>query len=388
MSDLTSTLQASDALLTQPGLDHEVVMPFTKGQDGHCSVHEKATRAEVVRRLAQLKHCLSSEELPQHLWPARPYLVPAETIVGVAYARTLGLQDEDGLFGGVVPHAFVATKAITHPLVSASASAPAGWSNAFPQQVAGVVLPEFSAFSRSDAETAGARLLAQGPLRVKLVAETGGRGQVVVRSLDELQVCLADITDDVLATHGVVLEHNLSKVDTLSVGQVRLGGTVASYFGHQYLTKNNKGTEAYGGSALTVVPGDFQTLVDMLPPGPLRTGVEQALVYDSAARSCFPGLFASRINYDVAQGTNAAGEWCSGVLEQSWRMGGATGAEITALEALQTDPKLTQVHTRCVEEFGPLRPVPAGAVVYFQGEDLEVGLLTKYAMVETHGHTA
>ena len=38
------------------------------------------------------------------------------------------------------------------------------------------------------------------------------------------------------------------------------------------------------------------------------------------------------------QGVNASGQWCSGVLEQSWRAGGATGAEIAALEAFQADP--------------------------------------------------
>ncbi len=363
-------------------------MPFTDGQHGHCSVHETATRAEAVRRLAGLKDCVAIDELPQALWPTPTYLVPAETIVGLDYAESLGLRGENDLFGGVVPHAFVATKAITHPLVAPMAEAPQGWSNAFPELVADVVLPGFSVFSRRDADEATTRLLALGPLRIKLVAETGGRGQEVASSVDEVHAFLARVDDDTLRTHGVVLEHNLSAVDTLSVGQVRIGDTVASYFGHQYLTKNNKGTVAYGGSALTVVSGDFSALLATLAPGPLRTGVEQAMVYDSAARASFAGFFASRINYDIAQGQNAAGEWCSGVLEQSWRMGGATPAELTALEAMRANPGLTLVRTRCVERFGPLEPVPAGAVVYFQGEDPDAGPLTKYAMVETDGHAA
>ena len=63
-----------------------------------------------------------------------------------------------------------------------------------------------------------------------------------------------------------------------------------------------------------------------------------AMIDDAAATECFPGLVASRRNYDVAQGTNARGKRCSGVLEQSWRLGGATGArqrasgELTARE--------------------------------------------------------
>ncbi|MES2941510.1 MAG: DUF3182 family protein [Pseudomonadota bacterium] len=365
-----------------------VVMPYTYGQDRHCSVHEKATRAEVVRRLARLKGCVSSDELPRHLWPAHIYLIPGETITGLVHARNLGLKDEADLFGGVVPHAFMATKAITHPLVSPAAAAPYAWNTRFPELVAGVVLPGFSAFSGGDAEEAAAQLLPLGPVRVKPVAETGGHGQVVVSSLAELRACLARINKNALSEYGVVLEQNLSDVSTMSVGQVRVGTIVASYFGHQYLTINNTGSPTYGGSALTVVRGDFHALTAMLPAGPLRMAVDQALVYDSAAQACFTGFFASRINYDVAQGFNAAGQWCSGVLEQSWRMGGATGAEIAALEAFHADKELMRVRARCVEKFGPLEPVPTGAAVYFQGEDPQAGLLTKYALVDKHEHPA
>lgn len=362
-------------------------MPYTQGQDGHRSVHETVTRAEAVRRIAALKGLVPSDEVPKEAWSASTYLIPADTIVGLPLARSLGLEDEDDLFGGVVPHAFVATKAITHPLVSSAAAAPNRWNPQFPERVADVVLPGFTAFSNNDAEVAGKQLLTLGPVRVKLVAETGGRGQVVVKDLAALKACLAGIDDVAMAEHGLVLEHNLTDVSTLSVGQVRVGGTVASYFGHQYLTTNNSGAEAYGGSALTVVRGDFNTLTATLPSGPLRTAVDQALVYDRSAHECFTGFFASRINYDVAQGLNAAGAWCSGVLEQSWRMGGATGAEIAALEAFHADRECMVVRTRCVEKFGPLEPAPAGAVVYFQGEDPQAGLLTKYALVAADEYT-
>ena len=44
--------------------------------------------------------------------------------------------------------------------------------------------------------------------------------------------------------------------------------------------------------------------------------------------AAFPGLFASRCNYDVVTGADGVGKHHSGVLEQSWRAGGASGAEI------------------------------------------------------------
>lgn len=44
---------------------------------------------------------------------------------------------------------------------------------------------------------------------------------------------------------------------------------------------------------------------------------------DAAALDCFPGFFASRRNYHIGQGRDAKGRFKSGVLEQSWRIGGA-----------------------------------------------------------------
>ena len=364
------------------------VMPFTQGLRGHASEHEKSTRREVVRRLALLKDCASSDETAQHQWSGDVYLVPSDTLVGTAEARALGVHSVADLFGGVVPHAFVATKAITHPLVAPDAAAPAHWNPAFAEAVAEAVLPGYSVFSRADAWEAARRLWQLGPLRVKKVCETGGRGQTVVADAAALEACLAGLggteaTDAMIGRDGLVLEHNLREVETLSVGQVTVAGTVASYFGFQRLTPSNSGEMVYGGSDLTVVRGGFEVLRAVAPSEKVRKAVEQALVYDGAAKASFPGFFASRINYDIAQGLDASGRWCSGVLEQSWRAGGATGAEIAALEVFKASPERCAVHARCVEIFGPCEPAPPGATVYFQGVDGRAGPLTKYTMVST-----
>lgn len=383
MTDETAQPHFSSARAPSSHEAQQIVMPFTSGLTGHTSLHETATRAEVARRIARIKGCPVSEELPQSEWKMRPYLIPCETLVGMEWVASLGLHGADDLFGGVVPHAFIASKAITHPLFSATSERPEGWRFDFHQRVREAVLPGYTAFCRSDVIQAVLALLALGPVRVKPVTETGGHGQVVVKNVEELNACLSKLTDQALRKHGLVLEHNLSAVDTLSVGQVRVASIVASYYGRQHLTENNEGAVSYGGSDLTVVRGDFDALLRVLAPGAERTAVEQALTYDKAVRVCFPAFFASRINYDVAQGTNAAGRWCSGVLEQSWRMGGATAAEIAALEAFHENPSLTLVHSKCVEIFGPLVPLPYGAVTYFRGDDPDVGLLTKYALVES-----
>jgi hypothetical protein len=363
------------------------VMAFTQGLRGYASEHEQMTRMEVVRRLARLKGFDVSEEFAQPPATGPVYLVPSDTIVGVERAQALGIRGRDDFFGGVVAHPFVSTKAITHPLVSPDAFAPQGWSHAFHAAVADAVLPGLTAFTREDALQAGERMLQLGDARVKGVRETGGHGQTVVRSSRELRACLEAISDTTLARDGIVIEQNLESVQTLSVGQVWVAGMVATYHGTQRLTRNNQGEEVYGGSDLTVVRGDFQALRAQPLAREVRIAVEQALLYDAAATECFPGFFASRINYDIVQGLDAKGHWHSAVLEQSWRAGGATGAEIAALEAFQSDPGCNVAHTACVETYGAGAQLPAGAAVYFQGEDAQVGPLSKYTVVLNDAHT-
>jgi hypothetical protein len=361
-------------------------MAYTQGLQGYASEHEQMTRMEIVRRLARLKGYAVSEEFAQAPASGPVYLVPSDTLVGLERAQALGIRSKDDFFGGVVPHAFVATKAITHPLVAPDAPAPEGWNPAFSRLVGDAVLPGYSAFSRADADTAVQALLQQGPVRIKLVRSTGGHGQTVVRDIAQAQACLASLDDEMLARDGVVIELNLAHVKTLSVGQVMVAGLVATYYGYQRLVRNHHGDEVYGGSDLTVVRGDFAALLSMTQDDEVRTAVEQALRYDSAATACFPGLFASRINYDVAQGAMPDGSWRSGVLEQSWRAGGATGAEIAALEAFRADPQRRVVKASGFEIFGADVPPPSGAVVYFHGVDEHVGPLTKYTTVSHDEH--
>jgi Protein of unknown function (DUF3182) len=183
----------------------------------------------------------------------------------------------------------------------------------------------------------------------------------------------------------VVIERNLDDVVTLSVGQVRVGDWLASYCGTQDTTPNHQGEPVYGGSVLTVVLGDYEQLLALDLPEATRTAVDQARVYDRAARACYPGLLASRCNYDIAQGVDAAGQWRSGVLEQSWRIGGASGAEIAALQAFKDHPGWRWVRASSHEVYADTAAVPAGACVHFDGTDPRVGRLVKYAQVQAHG---
>ncbi|AOZ06021.1 DUF3182 family protein [Cupriavidus malaysiensis] len=311
------------------------------------------------------------------------YLLPLQTVVGMESASRLGIRSSADLFGGVVPFPFVATKAITHGLVSADAAAPPGWVPALARRLRNVVLPGYTAFSRRDARIAAGRLLRNGSVRVKEAGSDGGRGQGVVRSLAELEALLdaqeADGSSR-LAAEGLVLERNLERVQTFSVGQFSVGEITASYCGVQSWTRDNRGERAYGGSTLTVVRGGFERLLALgarrAPPDVVRA----AVAYHSAALDCFPGSWVSRSNYDVALGEAPECGRLLGVLEQSWRAGGASGAEILALDAFRRSParQVATVATR--ERYGAVA-LPAHARLLFEGEDREQGVMAKYAIL-------
>jgi hypothetical protein len=366
-----------------PSIRHAKVATYCVCES-HESSHTRATHAEIARRLSALMNVDFAGAYDANCGDSRAtYLVPSDTLIGLEAAGALCIQSETDLFGGVVPHAFVATKAITHPLITTDSVAPRGWSHAFAEQVRRAVHVGYSAFSMDDAYRAGLCLLERGPLRIKSVTARAGRGQTVISDARTLKVALTGFNEPELSCHGVVVEENLSDVTTCSVGQIRAAGFTASYYGTQRLTADNEGNTVYGGSTLLVVLGDWDALERSHIPKRAKLAVSQARTYDGAAMMSFPGLFASRRNYDVAQGRDAAGRWRSGVLEQSWRVGGASGAEIAALEAFHANPELRSVRASTCEVYGGAE-VPSHATMYFHGLDEQVGFLTKYALIDSH----
>jgi hypothetical protein len=308
------------------------------------------------------------------------FFVPSDTLL-LDDASQLGIRSPKDFYGGIVPYLFAKTKAITHGLVDYDVERAQGWSTAFAERVRDVVLPGYTVFSSRDARVAAGRMLRRGPLRVKKPLSASGRDQTVVTALNELDTVLEKLTADEMATYGLVLEENLRQVRTFSVGQVAIGGLRVSYHGTQRTVRDNEGWPIYGGSDLVCVRGGWESL-DALPMSPpARAAVAAARRYDEATEE-FLGFTASRRNYDVAQGVGVDGRPRSGVLEPSWRMGGASSAELAALTAFALDPSLEIVRASHVEEYGKDRRAPADAVVDFQGEDPEAGPLLRYTIVK------
>jgi len=369
-----------------PRHDPRIVVIYSHRPGKNPQGHESMSQNQVAARVAELLgYPFAGEYDASAAYDLPLYFVPRETLPGTSHAARLGIRSERDLFGGVVPHPFVASKVITHPLLQPGSAAPQGWSPGFGDRVRDVVLPGYSAFSREDALAAGRQLLAQGAVRIKLASGIGGSGQSMAADAAALEQQIGALDETELRQGGVVLERNLNEVVTHSVGQVRIGRHVASYCGVQHLTRNNFGEEVYGGSDLLVARGDFEALLAMPHAPEVETAIEQARTYHRAALASFPGMLASRCNYDVAQGSDDSGAWRSGVLEQSWRIGGATGAELAALAAFQADPGLQSVRASTTEVYGGQAP-PEDAEIYFHGIDKHVGAITKYTRILPYAH--
>jgi Protein of unknown function (DUF3182) len=347
------------------------------------SEHERQVHQKLGGVLCELLDITPPRVLPADVLPdGRPYYLPARTLTG-SMAEQLGIQSETDFFGGWVSAPFIATKAISHPLFPGGL-APAAWAQGFADTAGAALLPGWTVFSKADARRAAGQFLGARPVRLKPVRATGGRGQEVIHSPAALEAALELMADGELAEWGLVLEENLHQVETYSVGQVRVGSLVASYVGTQRLTQDHSGAWVYGGSDLNVHRGGYDALLGLPLPPVLKQAVRGARAYEEAVLLHYPGFMASRRNYDIATGLAHDGARLTGVLEQSWRVGGASSAELLALRAFHRNPRLHQVHASTYEVFGDT-PCPTDAELFFQGDDPEVGPLLKYARIQTHG---
>jgi len=192
---------------------------------------------------------------------------------------------------------------------------------------------------------------------------------------------LERLEPDRLASYGLVLEPDLSQIQTLSVGHITLDNLMMTYYGAQRSTTDNEGRSVYGGSDLFCICGGWDALDGLSLHDGIRAGIAQARTYDHAMAE-YSSFLASRRNYDIGQGLDAAGHPRSGVFEASWRTGGASTAEITAMAEFQADPALQIVEASTVKEFGSNRHPPRGAVVHFCGDDPEAGPVMRYTLVK------
>ena len=308
------------------------------------------------------------------------FLIPFLTVCADELSDFSYQIEEGNFLGGWVPHPLQATKAITHPLATGEPPL-AGWSPGFTAAVNDLTLFGFTSFTAAGTTRAGLQLLKEGEVRLKPVYAAGGNDQRVARSEDELIEVVQTLSDRSGQHSGLVVEENLHDAETYGIGRIRLGDMSASYLGIQDLTRNNQGNFVYGGTRMLVARGGFRELLPLLTSKTEEMAVRLAMEFDRLADQHL-GLVASRRNYDVIAGRTAAGEMKCAVLEQSWRMGGATGAEIAALQAFAERPGLHHVGAATVERYGDDEMPPEGSTVYFHGVDPKLGPHLKYAFAD------
>jgi len=371
---------------TLEGRDHGTVVVFDNAPERPWDEHERGTLANLSERLAYL---LGYEYLglfdPSNRPRGHIYFVPRDTLL-TEHASPLGIQARTDLFGGIVPNRVLRTKLISHPVVDERAHHPTGWSHALARQTSRVTLPGYSAFERRDLRRAAQMLLRRGPVRLKLGTGVGGHGQTVAQSARDIDAVLEGLSDREIAEGGVVVEINLVRSLTYSVGQVHFKDQCFSYYGTQRCTIDNHGEEVYAGSDLRVVRGDFDDLLNLRISPDTKLAIRQVKCFDSAICETFPEFIVSRNNYDVIQGCDQDGRPFSGVLEQSWRIGGASPAEIAAIEAFEENPHQQVVNVSSVEQYGTVEP-PRHARIHYSGVDSRIGQIVKFTVIEAHEHS-
>jgi hypothetical protein len=350
--------------------------PAIRSADAACLTHT----AERIARLLQYDYGRARSPVPdarQHV-----YFVPDHTLTAVE-AERLGVRSERDLFGGVVPHAFVATRAATHAPVSADAEVPQSWSYALARILTGCVLRGYSAFSREDARMAARRLLRSGPVRLNC-GETEASCDMLC-DMDEFDEALGGIAVIEIATQGVVVEQALSDQTTYVVGRARVGNESVSIVGTRRAARIESGRATHAGSDLAVVPGDFTALECVGLSAEAREAVIKAARYDEAISHAYRSSFASRRSYDVVLGHDRHGTPRMGVRGPSWRVAAESPAEIAALAAFRDVPGLRCLRAATCEAVGRV-DVPPDAMVYYRSSDADDVVLTKYCTIDVQAY--
>ncbi|CAJ0867448.1 hypothetical protein R1479_01423 [Ralstonia mannitolilytica] len=197
-----------------------VVILYRGGHHTAPRGHEIDTLRELGRQIAALRGAPFAGEFDEaQVYLPHRYWIPADTLTR-SEARKLGVGSMRDLYGGVAPYPVVATKLIAHGLFEGARCPLLGWSSTFSARTASLVLPGYSVFSRDDARRAALALLDGGRVRIKRADGSGGAGQTLVASEEELEAALDALGDEVFRAVGVVIERHLREVETISVGQV------------------------------------------------------------------------------------------------------------------------------------------------------------------------
>ncbi len=295
------------------------------------------------------------------------YPVLARTVTR-EHARVLGAENTRDFYGLAVEDLNVVGKSILHP--SISRRHPLFHREQFARKVLGQTLPGITGFSKEDLlagyENGYAGSLdhaldyEQYGLRVKLPNESDGVGQFTIQSKDDLVTLLEAIEDKDIHEQGLVLEADVQKPETISVGFARIGDEQLSFIAQQKDARvlvDHKGKtieqNRYGGAYVVVAKGPLQLLCQATEATSReRSAVEKTLAFHEAYQRIYDPL-ASRLSFDVIFGEGKNGLPLAGISDITGRLGGTCPALMQAAEEFRKNPSIQMVGTEVSLNYTP-----------------------------------
>jgi len=291
------------------------------------------------------------------------YVVPPVAITKEA-AESLGIRTEADFYGGAVEHMGHISKAILHP--SISSSKPSFYSDIFAKSVEGLVLPGVTAFSKQDLLDNYDRLAGQFPLmRLKFTNKSDGHGQFQVFSKEMLTTTLDEVSDEEVASDGLVIEPDLEHKSTISFGRVIVGTDTFYFLAKQ---KNDFAPEdsrdRYLGADVLIVRHDvrklFETRLTISEQRSLGVGSEFLERYSYFDPIC------SRLSFDCLTGYDKLDRMFCGVTDITARLGGTCPALSLAIIEFKKNRDLSFARVEVNLNYDPLveKDVEIGATAF------------------------
>ncbi len=300
------------------------------------------------------------------------------------------IESEKDFFGGIVPRAHQSTKAIMHPLVSREAACPLGWSHEFSQELVHLelVLPGFTVFNIEDIRTAFNHLYDKGVYQIRLKDPLGylGMNQFVVTSFQELEQFISDkiVNNEKLQQYGLVVEENLCPEDLkiYSVSFVTVGSHQVQCIGVQRFSQGlYRGTDhVIMQTGKRIIP-ELLAQVGIFNKEDAQVIIDKALLFRALLNKHIPEIKTARFNVDIVSGiasiySNGTCELVKrfALLEQSFRVGGASAAEIWGLEYLLCHPSVDAVCASTYYRYGDeASQIVSGEENLYWGVDSRLG---------------
>lgn len=307
-------------------------------------------------------------ELDAAFWVPHAPMTPEE-------AGALGITSKEQIFGAVV-EPLHAQKSVFHCPLPRATYVPAHFPLDFSRSVQVISAPGYTAFTPQDALLAFESLLQQGHSpRFKNPTATAGLGQRVASNRQEAEAVIAAISGDVFRRFGVVIEANIpisvGQPHAFSSGWIELGGEEYTYVGTQSQGEKN----IYTGTRLHMVRGHEPPYVPDIP-----NAVTDHTTYLLGLLGLLDGLqIATRCNFNFVKSMHDE----VFAVEPTFRIGGATGAELLAIGYLKDHPEEDQVVASTRFVYDQHEPLPAGAHRLYSGNDRIFGVREIFASLET-----